>query len=449
MFIAADKCEKEATELPLIKALKVKLKLSRIQKTRMGEWMNTCRYVYNKTINCIHDNQPANFQALRDKLVTTNTKKTHPEYQEINRIISSLKIHKKSLNVKTQNDEIKATNDKMESEKKRLRDTAKKLLYQKNSTINEWEINTPKESRAGVVNDACNAHKTAMANLKAGNIKRFNLSFKKKTNPNQCVVIAKSMIKNHYGVLHIAPKALNENCHFRMGKRTIKKYKNLVIDSDCRLVKQHDEYWILIPIPVEKKEKIQPVNYCGVDPGVRSLLTSFGNKGCVEYEHDKNAIKKLNETIDRLKSKQQVKSKTIRKRDIRKREKRKQNLINEIHWKTILHLLHENDLIFFGDIKSHNITKNGKNRLLNRNMNDLCFYKYKQRLSFKAKEWNKKVIFVNEAFTTKTCSFCGKTNEPGKLKTYSCNVCDKTIGRDINASKNILMKGMIQYLSVS
>ena len=42
-----------------------------------------------------------------------------------------------------------------------------------------------------------------------------------------------------------------------------------------------------------------------------------------------------------------------------------------------------NDVVLYGDIKSHNIVKNGKNKKLNRNFNDMKFYTFKQRLMYK------------------------------------------------------------------
>ena len=113
-----------------------------------------------------------------------------------------------------------------------------------------------------------------------------------------------------------------------------------------------------------------------------------------------------------------------------------------MHWKTINHIVKNTDFIFYGDIKSHDIVKNGINRTLNKNINDLKFYKFKQRLLFKAKEYNKKVYLVNERYTTQTCSYCGDHHKVGALKVYTCMKCKRKIGRDVNAAKNILMKGI-------
>ena len=51
--------------------------LTNQQKTIIDEWINTSRYVYNKTINLINNGHPIDHFQLRDKLVTENTKKNN------------------------------------------------------------------------------------------------------------------------------------------------------------------------------------------------------------------------------------------------------------------------------------------------------------------------------------------------------------------------------------
>ena len=135
--------------------------------------------------------------------------------------------------------------------------------------------------------------------------------------------------------------------------------------------------------------------------------------------------------------------KRIAKNTISKIEKRKSNLIDELHWKVIGELLERNDVIFYGNIKSHGIVQNKHNRTLNSNINDLKFYKFKERLLFKSFEKNKRIVLVNEAYTSQTCSFCGSIYKPECSKVYECKNCNNRMDRDINASKNILMKGII------
>ena len=211
-------------------------------------------------------------------------------------------------------------------------------------------------------------------------------------------------------------------------------------------------------------EKIKPVNYCGIDPGIRTFMTTFGNNGCTEYKHDKSILDKLNKEIIILKNNRSKQIKhlkikknednittkniysRIRKKAFVKREEKKINVIDELHWKSIKNILNYNDVIFYGDIKSHDIVKHGSNKNLNKSFNDMKFYKFKQRLIYKASIENKQVFCINEAFTTQTCSFCGNKYKPECSKIYNCVNCKNIIDRDINAAKNILMKGIMTYL---
>lgn len=451
-YTAANKWVNEATPTGLLKSLKIKLKPSQKQMKMIDEWLNTSNYVYNKTVEQIYKhNHKADFKSLRDMLVTENTKKTHVECQVISKRIIALSKEKHKVAKESGDDAteiIKELETLVETEKETLKNVRKTLPFTRNNAIQEWELNTPKDIRAGAVEDACKAIKSGIANLNAGNIRHFHLGFRKKKDTNKCMVLPKMIVRNNNGIIRIAPDYLKEHCNFKMGNRTKKKYENLVINNDCRLVKEQHSYWLIVPIPALMTEKTTPVNYCGVDPGVRTFMTSFGNHGCLEYKHNEAIIKKIDAKIksiknERIRKADQVKTtKRIYKYKITKLEERKANLINELHWKTIRHLLETNDFIFYGNIKSHGIVKNGKNRTLNTDVNNLKFYQFKQRLLFKATEMGKKVILVNEAYTTQTCSFCGDHHKVGALVVYSCKKCQRKIGRDVNAAKNILMKGI-------
>ena len=111
------------------------------------------------------------------------------------------------------------------------------MQFEKNNKITEWELNTPKEIRASAVKDACNAFKSGMSNLKAGNIKFFKLGFRKKNNMNKCIEIPKNYINQKNGIIQIAPTFFLNNSQFKMGKKSLKKHKNIEINNNVRLTK--------------------------------------------------------------------------------------------------------------------------------------------------------------------------------------------------------------------
>jgi len=407
----------------------------------LNEWMNTSNYVYNKTVEEIYKKKhPVKFELLRDKLVTANTKKYNSEYTVSTNEIKRLYVLRNKLKEnRDTNSLINQIDENIANERKKQ----KCLPVEKNMGIREWELQTPKEVRAGAVDDVCKAMKTGFSNLKNGTIRHFRLKFKKRTEHNKCMLVPKNIVKNTNGIIQLAPQFFKENSNFKMGTRTKKKHGNIQINNDTRIIRQRKEYWIIIPVPVAIQNKKPPNSYCGIDPGVRTFMTSFGNNAFTEYKHRNDVLKKLDTKIKRLKDSRIKRICRVRKERITRCESRKDNLVNELHWKTINHIVRNNDFIFYGNINSHNIVRNGKNRTLNRDINNLKLYKFKERLLYKAQEHGCKVYLVNEAHTSKTCSFCGCITEVGSSKIYTCGNCKRVIDRDVNSGKNILMKGII------
>jgi putative transposase len=213
----------------------------------------------------------------------------------------------------------------------------------------------------------------------------------------------------------------------------------LEIINNCKILKQFGEYYISIVYTKDKSEfEDNPDSYCGIDPGVRDFMTVFGNDGYSTYNMNAG-LKELNKDMYFMK-----KLRRIRRKAYFKRERKKENRVNQVHSDTVNDILSRYNTIFYGDIKSHDIVKKSNNSRLNKDFNDIKFYQFKQRLLNKALEVGKRVFLVNEAYTSKTCSSCGQVDKKlGSNKTYTCKNCDCVMDRDINAAKNIFMKGVI------
>ena len=124
---------------------------------------------------------------------------------------------------------------------------------------------------------------------------------------------------------------------------------------------------------MEITEKKPSVDYCGIDPGTKTFMTCFGNNGCIEYQHNDKIFNELDNKIKFLKDRRRTKQSRVHKKRINRLEIRKENLVDELHWEKINSLRRKNYFIFYGDIKSHGIVKNGKNRNLNTDMKNLKF----------------------------------------------------------------------------
>ena len=67
-----------------------------------------------------------------------------------------------------------------------------------------------------------------------------------------------------------------------------------------------------------------------------------------------------------------------------------------------------------------------------------------RKVECKAKKTDVRLIKVNPAYTTRTCSRCGHVGEgiPLTTRMFRCPVCGLEMDRDQNAARNILGSGM-------
>ena len=431
----------------LFKSVVIKIYPTKSQVKKLDEFIDTHRYVYNRTLEYVKKlGYESHFEDLRDLLATENTKKPYAINTYFKPLLNNLKEKvnsEKDINIKS---DLKKC---LDEDEKYLKEELKKLPYIKNNMIKNFELETSNEIRSNAIKSVCDAYKSGFTNLKNGNIKFFNMHFKKKNEPNKCVELANSEINIYNGKIKICPGKLKDP--LKMSLKNSKRYKNLKIENNCDLIKNNNGFFIIIPVAIRRQKVCTENNICGIDPGVRDFCTVYNpDKNVYVYTHKKELLDKLNKKIDLLKTfriKPKLNKNRTRKVKFRKLEMKKSNIVNELHWKTINNLLKHNDIIFYGDIKSHDIVKNGKNKTLNRNFNDLKFYKFKTRLLYKALRNGKKVILTNESYTSQGCSQCGNLWKTlGSAKIYNCEKCKFICDRDLNASKNILMKGLYKYM---
>ena len=432
----ADKWENIVIPIVKLKTLKIKLHPTIEQKKILDKFIDTARYVYNRTLEHIKNGHKSNFYDLRDLLVTENTKKNLDEYKEYDNSINDLRKLKKDANAETKN----TIDEKIKIINAERRNVMKQHDSTKNNYIKDFELETPKDIRACAVKQCCDAFKSGFKNLRNGNIKYFNMKYKKKNDKVQIIEVPPQLVSlnKETSSIKLYPGILKTN--IKVAKHDIRKIEKINNNVDIQRINK--DYYICINIETNT-ETCNLERIAGVDLGIRTLATvhttSNTETTITEYKHRVDLIKKYNQKIKLLKT-----LKRIRKKHFDKLDKNKINFTNRLHWDFINRLLSVNDVIYLGDIKSHDIVKNGKNKTLNLAFNDLKFYQLKQRMIYKASISGKKVILVPEHYTTKTCSCCGVINESvGSKEVFSCSKCNLKTGRDMNASKNMKMKGLL------
>jgi putative transposase len=82
-----------------------------------------------------------------------------------------------------------------------------------------------------------------------------------------------------------------------------------------------------------------------------------------------------------------------------------------------------------------------RNKQLNRAVfNDWGLYTFMQMLAYKCLLYGKELVFLDERYTSKECSYCGNRQEmPLWKRMYHCT-CGLVMDRDENSAVNILKR---------
>jgi IS605 OrfB family transposase len=83
--------------------------------------------------------------------------------------------------------------------------------------------------------------------------------------------------------------------------------------------------------------------------------------------------------------------------------------------------------------------RNGKR--FNSKLGQWAFRQLQQYIEYKAEAYGKVVVYVNPAYTSKTCSRCGARGVRKGL-VFRCPSCGFQLNADLNAARNIAQKGM-------
>jgi len=235
----------------------------------------------------------------------------------------------------------------------------------------------------------------------------------------------------------------------RRGRRQRCSFQDLINQTDPRGVeiiyeKATGKYFFNYPVDVDfypegdrRNESQVPLmsskgeRIISLDPGVRKFMVGYDPNGKVLFV-GKDAHKEI---IHLLHEAQENK-----KKDMWRKIK---NKIGELHWKTIHYLMLHYDHIIIPDFKISKMLKGYKLSKQTKRM--LCMYSFHSfmiKLKYKCEKNQKKLYVVDESYTSKTCTLCGKINDVKGSEVYRCVGCGNEVDRDVNGSRNILIKNL-------
>jgi len=198
------------------------------------------------------------------------------------------------------------------------------------------------------------------------------------------------------------------------------------------------------PEPLPKTGRV-----VGIDLGVKHFaVDSDGNafENPLFLEKSLERIKKL----QRILSRKEKGSKNREKARV-KLAKAYEKLYNQrrdfLH-KLALYYVRNYDVIVLEDLNAKDIIDNGSSKRFRRRFLDSALKEFVRILSDKAERAGRRVVFVESAHTSRTCSRCGFVVDGLSLsdRVFACPECGLVLDRDLNASFNILKRGLDEGL---
>lgn len=206
------------------------------------------------------------------------------------------------------------------------------------------------------------------------------------------------------------------------------------------------KYYVSVLVDTEHEELPHTEENIGLDLGVKDLcITSNGNK----YENPKT-IKRYEKKLAKLQRQLAHKEKgsanyyKMRKQAALCHEKITNTRKDYLH-KISNEIISENQVIVSENLQIKNMVKNHH---LAKAISDVSWYELTRQLEYKA-VWNGRKYIKTDTFfaSSQICSACGYQNTVTKdlsVRKWICPVCGAAHDRDVNAAKNILMKGLRQ-----
>lgn len=272
--------------------------------------------------------------------------------------------------------------------------------------------------------------------------------------------------KNSYRTNFITSEykgTIYENIKLDLIKRTIKlpKLKEVSIRGyrnlsnlpgriiNATIEKVANKYYVSLCVeeeiePIDNKE----ITAVGIDVGVHSLVVTsdgeeYGNpKYLTKYE---KKLKGLSRSLSRKQrgSKNYYKAKMKLQEVYRKLGNARKKKIEEI----ISKITKDNDIIITEKLKVDEMIRNKENpKHLRKGIINATFSTIIRNIEYKC-EWLNKIFYQVDTYypSSQICCVCENRNKEMKDLTkrqYECSKCGNTIGRDLNASINILIEGL-------
>lgn len=207
----------------------------------------------------------------------------------------------------------------------------------------------------------------------------------------------------------------------------------------CTIKHEVSGWFVIFTVETEKEILQKTGKAVGIDVGIENFATLSNGEQIENFKYFEKSQKKLRKAqrkVSRRKKGSKRRRNAVLK--LRKIHQKIKNQRNDFAHKLSTRLVKEYDLIAIEKLNIKGMSKG----ILGKQISDVAWYSFFEKLKYKAENADKTVVEVNPNNTSQTC-ICGETVKKNlSVRHHHCLKCGYSEHRDIVSSKVILKIGL-------
>ncbi len=228
----------------------------------------------------------------------------------------------------------------------------------------------------------------------------------------------------------------------KIGKVKIHLSQNILGKvKTCTIKKEVSGWFVIFTVETEKELLPKTHKSVGIDAGIENFLTLSNGEQIPNFKYFEASQKELRRkqrSVSRKKKGSASRKKAVIQ--LRKTHQKIKNQRNDFAHKLSTRLVTDFDVIAIEDLNIKGMSRG----ILSKQIYDVSWGNFYQKLEYKAENAGKKLIKVNPNGTSQTCICGARVEKTLAQRHHHCSECGLSIHRDIVSAKVILQIGLGQ-----
>ena len=212
----------------------------------------------------------------------------------------------------------------------------------------------------------------------------------------------------------------------------------------CTVIRKDGTWYATVSVEYPIKKQYDPEGVLGVDLGIRQIAVISDPQGKVNEFYGSEILERRRDLAARYESLMEQKNGDNNVYQALRRVSGKESrFMHDVNHKIAAEIVelakHYRYAIAVENLKG--LREGEASQTLREMLHRWAYRDLCDKIEYKAEAAGVPVEYVDPRSTSKTCSQCGKKTGVGQTKQYRCPDCGTELNRDLNAARNIAMRG--------